>query len=145
MLIPATQLRVGMIIRHQNDLWRVMNVVHVTPGNWRGMVQTKLRNLRSGTQTEYRFRSEDKPERVDAWNSLVHNVAAKHPYKVTVIDLNRRVCPDGKFTWTIGRLQIRSDGLHFTPEGVQTWIAPWLVPQLANLAVYGPRFTGRDD
>ena len=64
MLIPATQLRVGMIIQHQNDLWRVMNVVHVTPGNWRGMVQTKLRNLRSGTQTEYRFRSEDKPERV---------------------------------------------------------------------------------
>ncbi len=64
MLIPATQLRVGMIIMHQNDLWRVMNVVHVTPGNWRGMVQTKLRNLRAGTQTEYRFRSEDKPERV---------------------------------------------------------------------------------
>src|SRR5262245_19143057 len=64
MLIPATHLRVGMIIQHQNDLWRVMNVVHVTPGNWRGMVQTKLRNLRSGTQTEYRFRSEDKPERV---------------------------------------------------------------------------------
>ena len=53
-----------MIITHQNDLWRVMNVVHVTPGNWRGMVQTKLRNLRSGTQTEYRFRSEDKVERV---------------------------------------------------------------------------------
>src|SRR5207245_9741923 len=64
MLIPATQLRASMIITHQNDLWRVMNVVHVTPGNWRGMVQTKLRNLRSGTQTEYRFRSEDKPERV---------------------------------------------------------------------------------
>ena len=64
MLIPATQLRASMIINHQSDLWRVMNVVHVTPGNWRGMVQTKLRNLRSGTQTEYRFRSEDKVERV---------------------------------------------------------------------------------
>jgi elongation factor P len=64
MLIPATHLRVGMIIQHQNDLWRVMQVVHVTPGNWRGMVQTKLRNLRSGSQTEYRFRSEDKAERV---------------------------------------------------------------------------------
>src|SRR5437016_11816664 len=64
MLIPATQLRVGMIVQHQNDLWRVMNVVHVTPGNWRGMVQTKLRNLRSGKQTEYGFRSEDKAERV---------------------------------------------------------------------------------
>lgn len=64
MLIPATQLRVGMTVEHNKDLWRVMNVVHVTPGNWRGMVQTKLRNLRSGTQTENRFRSEDKVDRV---------------------------------------------------------------------------------
>jgi elongation factor P len=64
MLIPATQLRPGMIVKHQNDLFRVSNVVHVTPGNWRGMVQTKLRNLRSGTQIENRFRSEDKVDRI---------------------------------------------------------------------------------
>jgi len=64
MVIPATQLRVGMLITYQNELHRVTGVVHVTPGNWRGMVQTKLRNLRSGTQTENRFRSEDKVERV---------------------------------------------------------------------------------
>ena len=63
-LIPATQLRAGMIIQHENELWRVMTVMHVTPGNWRGMVQTKLRNLRTGTQTEYRFRSEDSVDRV---------------------------------------------------------------------------------
>ena len=88
---------------------------------------------------------EDKPERVDAWNRLLRRVAAQHPQEISVIDLNRRVCPDGKFTWTIGRLQIRSDGLHFTPEGVQDYIAPWLVPQLATLAVYGPRNTGRSD
>jgi hypothetical protein len=88
---------------------------------------------------------EDNPERVDAWNRLLGTVAARHPQAITVIDLNRRVCPDGTFTWNIGRLRIRSDGLHFTPEGVQSWIAPWLVPQLANLAVYGPRITGRDD
>jgi elongation factor P len=62
--INATALRAGMIVTHNNDLWRVMNVVHVTPGNWRGMVQTKLRNIRSGTQTEHRFRSEDKVDRV---------------------------------------------------------------------------------
>src|SRR6185295_17826118 len=64
MLIPATQLRVGMLITYQNELYRISNVVHVTPGNWRGMVQTKLRNMRSGTQTENRFRSEDKVERI---------------------------------------------------------------------------------
>jgi elongation factor P len=64
MLIPATQLRAGMIIKHQNELFRVSQVVHVTPGNWRGMVQTKMRKLSSGTQIENRFRSEDKVERV---------------------------------------------------------------------------------
>lgn len=63
-LIAATQLRAGMIIQYEAALWRVMNVVHVTPGNWRGMVQTKLRNLKAGSQTEHRFRSEDKVERV---------------------------------------------------------------------------------
>jgi elongation factor P len=64
MLIQATQLRAGMVIEYSGDLWRVMNVLHVTPGNWRGMVQTKLRNIKGGTQTENRFRSEDRVERV---------------------------------------------------------------------------------
>jgi elongation factor P len=64
MLIQATQLRTGMIVEYNKDLWRVMSVSHVTPGNWRGMVQTKLRNIKVGTQTENRFRSEDKVERV---------------------------------------------------------------------------------
>jgi elongation factor P len=64
MPIAATQLRVGMIIQHENELWRVMTVMHITPGNKRGHMQTKLRNLRSGSQTEYRFRSEDSVDRV---------------------------------------------------------------------------------
>ena len=62
--ISATQLRVGMMIKYQNELFRVMTLNHVTPGNKRGFVQTKLRNLRQGTQTEVRFRSEDDIERV---------------------------------------------------------------------------------
>jgi elongation factor P len=53
-----------MVVSHQNDLFRVSQVVHVTPGNWRGMVQTKMRNMRSGNQIEHRFRSEDKVDRV---------------------------------------------------------------------------------
>jgi elongation factor P len=61
--IPATQLRAGMIIKHANELYRIMTLNHVTPGNKRGFVQTKLRNLRQGTQTEVRFRSEDDVER----------------------------------------------------------------------------------
>jgi elongation factor P len=61
--ISATQMKVGMVIEYQGELWRVIAVQHVTPGNWRGMVQTKLRNVMKGNQTEHRFRSEDKVER----------------------------------------------------------------------------------
>ena len=53
-----------MLINHQGELYRIMAVMHVTPGNRRGMMQTKMRNLRSGLQTENRFRSDDKVERV---------------------------------------------------------------------------------
>jgi elongation factor P len=64
MLIQATQLRPGMVLEYNNALWRVMTISHITPGNWRGMVQTKLRNIKTGGQTENRFRSEDRVERV---------------------------------------------------------------------------------
>jgi len=64
MLIQATQLRPGMVLDYNRMLWRVMTISHITPGNWRGMVQTKLRNIKTGSQTENRFRSEDRVERV---------------------------------------------------------------------------------
>jgi len=64
MLISATQLRAGMLINHQSHLYRVLAVTHITPGNKRGHMQSKLRDVRSGLQTEYRFRSEDTVEKV---------------------------------------------------------------------------------
>lgn len=81
--------------------------------------------------------NEDQPARVDAWNALVRAEAAKHPDIVTVLDLNKVVCPQGKYTESIGGLQVRSDGLHFTPQGVQQVIAPWLLPQLTAIANTG--------
>lgn len=64
-MIPATQLRAGMAILHDGTLCRVLSVLHLTPGNWRGMVQTKLRNIMTGNSFDYRFRSEDRVERAD--------------------------------------------------------------------------------
>lgn len=63
MQLVATELRPGFIIVHNNQLHRVLSVVHITPGNWRGMVQCKLRNLKTGNQLEHRFRSEDRVEK----------------------------------------------------------------------------------
>ena len=64
MSIPATQLRPGMIIKHNNDLHSVFSVEHRTPGNLRAFIQAKLRNLRTGAMFEHRFRSGDAIEKI---------------------------------------------------------------------------------
>lgn len=62
-MISATQLRPGMVIKFNNELYSIFSVNHRTPGNLRGFVQAKMRSLRSGTMTEHRFSSEDRVER----------------------------------------------------------------------------------
>ncbi|OGQ50314.1 MAG: elongation factor P [Deltaproteobacteria bacterium RIFCSPLOWO2_02_FULL_47_10] len=62
-MISATQIKLGMVIIHNDDLWRVTERNHVAPGNWRAMVQTKLKNLKTGSQIEHRFSADDKVER----------------------------------------------------------------------------------
>ena len=52
-----------MLIRHAGNLCRVLDTQHLTPGNKRGFVQCRLRNLRSRTLTDHKFRSEDDVER----------------------------------------------------------------------------------
>jgi elongation factor P len=64
MAIPATQMRPGMIIKHNNELHAVFSVEHRTPGNLRAFIQAKLRNVRTGAMFEHRFRSPDPIERV---------------------------------------------------------------------------------
>jgi elongation factor P len=62
-MLAATQLRPGMVIKFNNELYSVFSVNHRTPGNLRGFVQAKMRSLRSGSMTEHRFSSEDKVEK----------------------------------------------------------------------------------
>jgi elongation factor P len=60
MMIAATQIKRGMTIKLNGELYRVFSFQHITPGNWRGMVQTKLKSVKSGSIIEHRFRSEDR-------------------------------------------------------------------------------------
>jgi len=53
-----------MVIKFNNDLYSIFSMTHRTPGNLRGFVQVKMRNLRSGSQTEHRFSSEDRVDKV---------------------------------------------------------------------------------
>ena len=62
-MISATQLRPGMVIKFNNELYSVFSVNHRTPGNLRGFVQVRMRSLRTGSMTEHRFSSEDRVEK----------------------------------------------------------------------------------
>lgn len=62
MAIPATQIRRGMVIVFEGDPCRITEFRHHTPGNLRAMVQAKLRNLRTGSGFEHRFRAADSVE-----------------------------------------------------------------------------------
>ncbi len=62
--VKANALRKGMYVRFNGEICSVMSTLHLTPGNLRALVQTKLRSLVSGNQLEHRFRSEDQVERI---------------------------------------------------------------------------------
>jgi elongation factor P len=59
----ANDLRPGMVINHNGELFSIHRAEHRTPGNLRAFVQARMRNLRTGAMIDHRFRSEDNVER----------------------------------------------------------------------------------
>jgi len=59
MKLKATQLRKGMMIEHNNELYRLSEVFHNTPGKGPASVQTKMKNIRTGINAEKRYRSDE--------------------------------------------------------------------------------------
>ncbi len=62
-MIGATQLRAGMIILLEKELYKVIEVMHFSHSKCRGVVQTKLKNLKTGITIEHRFRPDEKIEK----------------------------------------------------------------------------------
>jgi elongation factor P len=61
--MQATQIRPGMVIKYNNELYSIFSMVHRTPGNLRAFVQVRMRNLRSGSMMDNRFSSTENVER----------------------------------------------------------------------------------
>ncbi len=61
--IQATRLRKGNLIKLGNDLFRLMDVHHLTPGNKRAHIQARMRNIRTGSLADHKFRAEEDVER----------------------------------------------------------------------------------
>jgi elongation factor P len=61
--IQATRLRKGMLIKMGNDLFRILELHHLTPGNKRAHIQARLRNIRTLALADEKFRAEEDIER----------------------------------------------------------------------------------
>ncbi|MDT4937614.1 MAG: hypothetical protein QOG80_1285 [Pseudonocardiales bacterium] len=85
---------------------------------------------RRGEQPDGSLYPEDDPARVDRWNQLVAAEVTAQP-AVSRLELNRKLCPDGQFTWDVNGVKVRSDGVHLSTDGVR-WLAPWLATELQH-------------
>src|SRR5476651_1286650 len=61
--VQATRLRKGMLIKVGNDLFRILELHHLTPGNKRAHIQVRMRNIRSLMLADHKFRAEEDVER----------------------------------------------------------------------------------
>lgn len=61
-MINATQIRKGMTIKVEGELYIVLETSHITPGKGQALMQTKLRRLSDQSLHDYRFRSKDRVE-----------------------------------------------------------------------------------
>ena len=102
--MKASNVRKGVVIMHNGAPHRIMDFHHHTPGNLRAMVQTKMRNLLSGNQTEVRFSSTEELEEANVNTSPATYLYADHSgyhfmYKESYeeINLDEEVLADGKY------------------------------------------------
>jgi elongation factor P len=134
MAIPATQMRPGMVIKHNNDLHSVFSVEHRTPGNLRAFIQAKLRNRRTGAMFEHRFRSSDPIDKITVDEEKMEYLYQESDSYVFMntetyeqLHLNRDVLGDA-VDYLIPNLQISVEFFNGKPVGVG-------LPQTVELTV----------
>ena len=107
------------------ELQRALNILGST--GLRVVVAT-VPYSRGGEKPDGRLYPEDQPDRVNLWNTMLRKTVAQQP-NVQILDLNKKLCPDGVYTAKVDGIKVRSDGVHLTPEGVK-WLTPWLEESL---------------
>jgi hypothetical protein len=103
------------------ELQRALGILTGTGA--RLVVTTEPYNRR-GEKPDGGLYPEDQPDRADHWNTLLRRIIGQRR-DVAILDLNKKLCPNGVYTAKVDGLTVRSDGVHLTPEGVR-WLTPWL-------------------
>src|SRR5437762_13672153 len=110
MAFPATQIRRGMVLVFEGDPCRVLEFRHHTPGNLRAMVQAKLKNLRTGSNFEHRFRAADS---IEPASMETHDLEYLYDSAGTYHFMN---------TENYDQLDMDEETLGDNPQGMQRWM-----------------------
>ena len=63
-MASTSDFRNGLIINHKNNLWKIIEFLHVKPGKGPAFVRTKLKNIKTGQVVDETFRSGHKVDTV---------------------------------------------------------------------------------
>ena len=63
MKINASEIRVGMLLEYNNDLWEVLKTQHVKPGKGGAFAQVEMKSVNKNTKLNERFRSSETVEK----------------------------------------------------------------------------------
>jgi elongation factor P len=125
MAITATQIRKGTVIVFNGDPHRVVDFHHHTPGNLRAFVQTKMRNLKTGTIFEHRFRAADTIEKASVMTqelqflySDAHHYHFMNTQSYDQLELSDEALGDAAL-WLIPNMTIQAEMYEGQPIGIQ--------------------------
>jgi elongation factor P len=125
MPMPATQIRRGNVILFNGEPHRVIDFHHHTPGNLRAFVQAKLRNLKTGSMTEHRFRAADTVEKAQMeTHELQFHYSDSHHYhfmnneNYEMVMLDEEVLGDAA-QWLTENMVILAEFYEGRPIGVE--------------------------
>jgi lysophospholipase L1-like esterase len=77
-------------------------------------------------------RSTLNPLWINRYNGFEHDIAEAQPRRVTLLNLNHYLDPEGHWTDTVDGIKVRTfDKCHLSPAGA-AFVAKWLTPQLAS-------------
>ena len=54
-MVSSNDFKTGLTIKYEGNIYQILDFQHVKPGKGQAFVRTKLKNLRTGTTTEFAF------------------------------------------------------------------------------------------
>src|SRR3989344_3970712 len=114
MYVNAGNLKKGDFIRYQNEIWQVQKADFYSPGKGSALMKSKIKNLMSGKNIDYTFKSQENVETLD-----VESIEMQYLYKdnENLYFMNERTYNQYQV-----RLSIVGDIASFMKEGTKHFV-----------------------